>query len=380
MIPSLPLIGGAVVSLLMAAGPAQLPVSQASVSELELVVGYRQVIEKYRRGDTGAVDEAIAIAQSDLQTILRVIFAVPEMPWASEVELRAAAMLHADAALRRAGLNKDDTEEIERHLSVARRMLHASSSRDGPFISRWYYTVSRALRDRQLIGVAENLLERGRAQAPGDPVILYESATVAEARARGYSVKVTETVSGIPSIEPDTARNQQWRAGLLNDAARWLREALAPQRAQDARWGPPLEREGAMLIARLHLGRVETLRGHEKDGLVQLELVFKAATDDATAYLAALFSGAAHERMRRPDAAEASYRQAIDRFPSGQAAYVALSEGLQRSGRTDDSRRVLHSLLDGKAGPIREPWWWYLAELPGVADERLVELRREVRP
>jgi Flp pilus assembly protein TadD len=210
-------------------------------------------------------------------------------------------------------------------------------------------------------------------------LILYESATVAEARTRGYSVKVTETVSGIPSIEPDTARNQQWRTGLLNDAARWLREALAPQRAQDARWGPREERERALLMARLHLGRVETLRGHEKDGLVQLELVFNAATDDATAYLAALFSGAAHERMRRPDSAETSYRQAIDRFPEGQAAYVALSEGLQRSGRTDDARTVLHRLLDGKAGPIREPWWWYLTESPGVADERLAGLRREVR-
>jgi tetratricopeptide (TPR) repeat protein len=379
MIPSLPLIGGAAMSLLMAAAPPQLPVSQASVSELELVVGYREVIEKYRRGDTGAVGEAIAIAQADLQTILRVIFAVPDMPWASEIELRAAAMLHVDAALRLGGLNKDDTEEIERHLSVARRMLHASSSRDGPFISRWYYTVSRALRDRQLIGVAENLLERGRAQAPGDPVILYESATVAETRARGYSIKVTETVSGIPSIEPDTARNQQWRAGLLNDAARWLREALASQRAQDVRWGPHAERARTMLMARLHLGRVETLRGHEKDGLVQLELVFKEATDDAIAYLAALFSGAAHERTRRHDAAETSYRQAIARFPSGQAAYVALSEGLQRSGRTDESRTVLHSLLDGKAGPIREPWWWYFAESPGVADERLAGLRREVQ-
>ena len=122
---------------------------------------------------------------------------------------------------------------------------------------------------------------------------------------------------------------------MLNDAAAWLREAL--------------ERDATMLIARLHLGRVETLRANEKDGLVHLERVLSATTDPATAYLAALFSGAAHERLRRPEAAEASYRQAIERFPAGQAAYVALSELLQRSGKADESRAVLHSLLDAKA-------------------------------
>ena len=152
----------------------------------------------------------------------------------------------------------------------------------------------------------------------------------------------------------------------LNDAAKWLREAV--------------DRDGTMLIARLHLGRVETLRSREKDGLVHLERVFNGATDDDTAYLAALFSGAAHERLRRPDAAAASYRQAIARFPAGQAAYLALSEILQSSGKTDESRAVLQSLLDGTAGLIREPWWWYLVDQPGLAEERLAELRREVRP
>ena len=141
-----------------------------------------------------------------------------------------------------------------------------------------------------------------------------------------------------------------------------------------------LERNDTMLMARLHLGRVETLLGHEKDGLVQLERVLRATTDPATAYLAALFSGAAHERLRRPDAAEASYRQAIARFPAGQAAYVALSELLQRSGKTDESREVLNRLLDARQTHVREPWWWYLSEPPGVANERLAELRREVRP
>ena len=43
-------------------------------------------------------------------------------------------------------------------------------------------------------------------------------------------------------------------------------------------------------------------------------------------------------------------------------------------------KAVLQSLLEAKAGSIREPWWWYLGEPPGVAEERLAELRRLVRP
>ena len=152
---------------------------------------------------------------------------------------------------------------------------------------------------------------------------------------------------------------------MLNDAAGWLREAV--------------ERDASLLPPRLHLGRVETLRGNENGRAGPPRARGRLHDHPAAAYLAALFSGAAHERLRRPDAAEASYRQAIERFPAGQAAYVALSEVLQRSGKIGESRAVLRTLLDAKPGSAGEPLWWYLADSPGVADERLASLRREVR-
>ena len=166
-------------------------------------------------------------------------------PWRAG-ELRGAAMLHTDAALRIVGPDEEDGAR-RRHLNVAGRMLHASGAPDDPFVPRWYFAVSRALRQRDVYGVAQDLLERGRTRVPGNPTILYESATVAETLARGYSILVKETVSGIPSIESDAARNLQRRAGLLNDAARWLREALerdatlldtpaAPRTSGDASW------------------------------------------------------------------------------------------------------------------------------------------------
>ena len=358
-------IGATVLSLLTSGGQPKLPALNAPPSLLKQVSAYRQIVERYRRGETDAVDAVIAIPAKDLESIVNLIFGVPGMPWAPAGDLPAGAVLHADAALRIVGFTKGANEQRWQHLTAARRMLHASGPPGDPFISRWYLAVSRAFRERQWLRVAEELLERGRAEAPGNPIVLYESATVAEILARGYLMTPPAARAVFHSIESDSARSALQRAGMLNDAAGWLREAL--------------ERDNTMLMARLHLGRVETLRGNEQDGLVHLERVVGATADPATAYLAALFSGAAHERLRNTAAAEASYRQAIARFPVGQAAYVALSEVLQRSGRAAESRTVLQSLLDAKAESVREPWWWYLVEPPGVAEERLNELRRGVR-
>jgi len=336
--------------------------------DLARAISYREVVARYRGGDADAVAAAIAIPRGHLESIVKVIFSnVPGRKWTAD-ELRGSAMLHTDAALRVLELHPKDAELLERHLSLARHMLHASSPLDDPFVPRWYYSASLAFCDRSYVRVAETLLARGRTTVPGEPTILFASAMVAEIVAGGHFIAMPDG-SGIgfhSSVANDTARSVQERAALFNDAVRWLGQAL--------------ERNDAMLMARLHLGRVETLLGREKDGLVQLERVLRETTDVATAYLAALFSGAAHERLRRPDAAEVAYRQAIARFPVGQAAYVALSELLQRSGKTDESREVLNRLLDGTAGSPREPWWWYLSDPPGVANERLAELRREVRP
>jgi tetratricopeptide (TPR) repeat protein len=359
-----PAIGGALLSLLMGNGSAQLAVLEVSPEVRNLVSSYRQLIDRYRRGEADSVDAVIAIPTDHLDSILEVIFGLPDMPWARTGELRGAAMLHTDAALRVAGPDDEDGPR-RRHLTVAGRMVHASGAPGDPFVPRWYLAVSRALREQRLFAVAQDLLEAGRARAPGNPTVLYESATLAETLARGYSVSLRENISGPASIEPDTARNLQRRAGFLNDAAGWLREAV--------------ERD-ASLLPRLHLGRVETLRGKEKDALGHLDRVAGSATTPSVMYLAALFSGAAHERLRRIDAAETSYRQAIERYPAGQAAYIALSELLQRTGRLVEARAALHTMLETKPGHAGEPLWWYLADPPEATEERLAELRREVRP
>ena len=56
MIPFLSTIGGTVLSLLMSGGQPQLPALNAPPSLLKQVSAYRQIVERYRRGEADAVD------------------------------------------------------------------------------------------------------------------------------------------------------------------------------------------------------------------------------------------------------------------------------------------------------------------------------------
>ena len=109
MINSLPAIARTVLSLLMGAQPAQLPVFEASPIRVKQVMEYRAIVERYRRGEADAVDAVIAIPHQQLESIVKLIFGVEGMPWAPPGHLRASAMLHADAALRVKGLDQRTT-------------------------------------------------------------------------------------------------------------------------------------------------------------------------------------------------------------------------------------------------------------------------------
>ena len=107
--------------------------------------------------------------------------------------------------------------------------------------------------------------------------------------------------------------------------------------------------------------------------------VLDSTTDNATAYLAAMFTGAVNERDGRLEEAASAYQMAIDRFPRGHAAYVALSAVFQRVGRGEESRAILRRVLMDAPDARREPWMSYFVEPPDVARERLEVLRAEGR-
>ena len=90
-------------------------------------------------------------------------------------------------------------------------------------------------------------------------------------------------------------------------------------------------------------------------------------------------SGAVHERQGLLAASVQDYRAAIERLPLSQAAHIALSAVLQRSGRGDESRDVLGGVVSPSSASRQEPWWSYLVEPPSVNVGRLDLLRREAR-
>ena len=73
---SLPVVAGAVLSLLMGGAPAQERVVVAHENELQLARAYRRVVEKYRQGDADAVDAVIAIPRLHFESIMKVIFSL----------------------------------------------------------------------------------------------------------------------------------------------------------------------------------------------------------------------------------------------------------------------------------------------------------------
>jgi hypothetical protein len=129
----------------------------------------------------------------------------------------------------------------------------------------------------------------------------------------------------------------------------------------------------------VHLGRVLALRYDDEAAAVILGRVSTSGKDAESAYLASLFLGGLHERQGLMEAAIGAYRVAVSRLPSAHAAYVGLSEVLQRTGQRDESRAVLLIPLTEKAGPAEDPFWWYHFDRPGVAEQRLESLRADVR-
>ena len=368
--------------LVLLAGPAaaagQDPEDTNERTRLEAELKrYHGVINAYREGTDESVDEILAWDPERLKRIVAAAQTALDVfrPW-DVPRAQAATMLHTDAAIR---LMEGEPDRVSFQLDMAAQLLRIAGPDLHPFARTWYIAVSRRLRDRVLLFVDEGLLARGRTHLPNDPIVLYESGVVQEQIAT-FAAFITETVESTPppfSRGPGSSlhamysapgseanRNIQERRRALDRAYEWLRDSVRADSASE--------------LAQLHFARVQVLRGNDTDGAKLLQRLTSSADADMS-YLATMFLGAMHQRRGRHEQAEPLYRRAIERIPAAQAAYVALSEVLQKLGRGDESRRVLIELLGRPAGSRTEPWWWYLAEPAGEARQRLDALRASVR-
>ncbi len=323
---------------------------------------YHALVTTYCAGDDTVLSDVLPYDWQRLRDMVDAIDSKYDAnrPWGDRL-LRCGALLQTAAALK--FVDEGVPEAFSFHLELATRHFRKGSEALRPFASRWFYAIARLFRSRYELGAAEQMLEMGREQLPGDALILYDSGTLAEMRATQWQLgPSTVHVRSLTDTAP-LSRVADNRRSRVEQAAAWLRESVA---------------KGPTELSRLHLGRVLMMRNEDTQALQVLQALRSDTTDRAVAYLALMFAGAVHERSRRLDDAARAYQQAVDCFPEGNSAYVAYSEVLQALQRPDDARKVLRDLLNG-GRDRRDPWSWYFFEPPEVVRERMVALFQEGR-
>ena len=336
---------------------------------------YRTVVQTYRSGDNLAVKTILAWDTKRLDAIVAAVDTSqdPTRPWTQE-DLKAAAMLHTDAAME---LLSQDEPRVGFELDCGGRLLQKAGPDVHAFSRDWYSRVVRTLRTNVLFAIAERFLENGRKRLPNDAALLYESGLLYEHIAtfavylapvdtpNGVVPRPGAPLQGRTGYGPGFGRHpgviEQQRA--LTHAAEWLTAALALDRPND-------------LVA-LHLARVQMLRG-DPGASKSLERLTRVS-DPSTAYLAAMFLGAIDTRKARYGAAEVQYRTALLKLPGAQSAQVALSETLQKLGRGDEARDVVRAFVEGPPVESMDPWWLYLSDPPEDLRRQLAALRGKAR-
>jgi len=340
---------------------------------------YHATLAAYAEGDAaGSIEAVLRLSQQrlarDWTGLTRALYSIntrgidPYAPWDAR-RYALAVMLHTDAALRATSdANGDEAlAQFQAAADLLQLGVRCAPDRFRSLAPQWYVGLSRHLRDRTVLGAAEALLELGRSRLQNDPAILGESGVLAESIATIYALSQMDTRTSWASSDDRlflrrvTDRRQAW----LNDAASWLRQAADLDPGNDE--------------VLLHLGRVRALRFEDAEALSTLGTVLERTPSADMAYLAAIFTGAVHDRRNRLEEAAAAYRAAAERIQSAHAARVGLADVLRRSGRLDEARRLILALVTERSEQMQEPLWWYILEPPGVADARLAALRAEVR-
>jgi tetratricopeptide (TPR) repeat protein len=316
---------------------------------------YRQVIDAYRAG--GVLQQGAVVLKAESLTIVsRAID--PASGWAA-ADFAAAAMFHTDMALRLVKVSGQ--EDAAAHVDAAAMLLRAALERDpdrAGFVRRWRIAVAAAL---YAAGARDLAARIGPEALPW----LSESKAQTRARAafaRGLTDEIRAAVAGplsgkLPKrsvpVTPEARR-------ALLDAASQFHEALAAD---------PADGEAA-----LHVARIMIVVGRDIDADAPLRLAM-ASPDRSVRYLAMVFLGVIAERQSQYAEAERNYVGALEVFPWGQAAPLALSHVLMREGREAEARAAVARHFAETDGRVVEPLWTYLAD-PGTDPGPTLDLMR----
>jgi tetratricopeptide (TPR) repeat protein len=313
---------------------------------------YVSLVRAYRQRNTSTARSLQALPRERLNEALNLALSSQDAAGLSWQELRAAAILHSEAAvLHWQGRAVADASV---HVAAAQRLLDRVVELERPqddFRQRWYDL---------MIGLAFHFgppksmdqLREASFQRWGQEPAREHFARGLEAETRGSVEHAAIATQAGPA-----------RAPLFGRAAREYEEAL--------------KRDPRLHTAALHLGRIRLIQ-NQLDAAVPLLRQCQRAVDPRVAYLATLFLGAIEERRERFKEAEAYYRDALRHYPEGQSAPLALAQLLSRTGREVEARAAVVQQLDPKRDYIVDPLWTYLSSGAQEVGARLQELRVEV--
>jgi len=329
---------------------AQQPQSTSARS----ITDYRLIVSLYPSHHNDAIGRMLAMPDGDVDAAIRDA-ARTESHWTPQ-ELDAAMLMHTEAAL--VLFREHDDAAGMKHLHRAQDLGDAAARdpENSWFVRRWYAAITGASR---------------AGAAPGASVL-------ANRLPQQVWYRHTEMIDRARYLERQGANpgafgfGQQAADAELYEPPAFLQ---AVPYYESVLIGRP-----ALLIAAVHLGRLQMLRGRNADARRLFASAAAGSASSVTRYLAHLFLGSLDERDGHPDAAERHYRAALAAVPGAQSGRLALAALLARSGNSAGAEKILLGAgIDAPAPRSFDPWWAYLPGDDRDFDVILAELRTEIR-
>jgi tetratricopeptide (TPR) repeat protein len=350
-----------------------------AANDLGLSAAYAEAVRQYARGERAEALAALARLRPDqldaqvqaLENAARRAVRCPSCPDpVKELPLRAAVMLHADldeAELAAAVSGPQPKSACPGDHAVRAARIAALLAEGAPtngFARRFFLALAQRSQKYFCFEGAQKWGRDGLKLFPRDPALLDAVAAALEEEALLWAPQEPALVASHRKEMEARAEAEKERNARFAEAERLLVQAVAadPSRAD----------------ARVRLGRVQGRLGRTDAARQTLEESLRRGGPAPFLYLAHLCLGQLDARASRLDDAEQEFSRALALDPQSQAAAVALSEVLLRSGDDARARRVLEQAL-AHAGRRRttDSHWRAAAIHTAHLEDLLDELRRE---
>jgi tetratricopeptide (TPR) repeat protein len=354
----------AFVLLLLAAWPGTFTwAGQGPAADTPFAARYRALVDAYRGGDPAASVDALRALDADRTGDLADRYArlwqrgVAAEPTIDDAFFRAAAMLHAEAALRSWGDRQEEAARLQ--IDIARRLVDVSQRPGAPpgsFRHRWYHATALLAAGRVSPPDVIDYFEDAIRKLPGDVTLLTAAGWFHERLAEAQVPEGMSLVAG-----------QTRRRRYQQDAMRLLRAALNAD---------PDAAEASLRLARVEVDRGELVaaRGRLED------LVARQDLRPLVAYVSRLLLGKVDEQERKPREAERWYREAVALDSVAQSARVALGRLLHDAGDTAGAAAIVEPAVTGRgARSANDPWNDYRLGYPAIGQLVFDALRDEVQ-